>query len=183
VRLSVAVLLLALAVAPAAAEDTQVFDLGTQAPVAGNKTWRDLLGLLFPDLRQEPGHDGKTGDFIHGKVDIRPIDKEAFEDYCPDTPLRIEYINFKQVEIDGQMRLIVAITTDGDACFGALALFSNQFEARLLDVVNIQQDGPLRLQRRFRPLPRRRRAARHRRQLPHDDGQLADQLCSGARDR
>jgi hypothetical protein len=129
----------ALAVAPAAAE--QVFDLGTQAPVPGNKTWRDLLAQLFPDLRQERLKDGGIGDFIHGKVDIRPIDKEAFEDYCSDEPLRIKYINYEQVEIDEQMRLIVAITTDGDQCFGALALFSNQLEGRLLDVVNIQQDA------------------------------------------
>ena len=38
------------------------------------------------------------------------------------------------------MRLIVGVTTDGDACFGALALFSGQEDAKLLDAVNIQQD-------------------------------------------
>ena len=60
--LTVAVLLVALAATPAAAEP--IYDLGTAAPVPGHKTWRDLLGQLFPDLRQEAGKDGETGDVI-----------------------------------------------------------------------------------------------------------------------
>jgi len=122
------------------AEGGTVFDLGEKAPVPGNKTWRDMLGQIFPDLRQEPMQDGRTGDFIHGKVDIRPIDKEPFEDDCPKEPLRVEYLHYEQAEIDHKMRLIVGITTESDACFGVLALFSGQGDAKLLDAVNIQQD-------------------------------------------
>ena len=138
------VLLALLIAAPVAAraEGGTVYDLGAKAPVPGDKTWRDLLGQLFPDLRQEPMKDGRTGDFIHGKVDIRPIDKQAFEGDCTDnTPLEIEYLHYALVEIGHRMRLIVGINIDGDACFGALALFSGQEDVKLLDVVNIQQDA------------------------------------------
>jgi len=133
-------LAVALAAAPAAAEEP-VYDLGTKAPVPGGKTWRDLLGQIFPGLTQEPGANGRTSDFIHGKIDLRPIDKEAFGGDCQDQPLRIEYVEFAQMEIAGHMRLIVGITTDGDACFGALALFEGTGDSKLLDVVNIQQDA------------------------------------------
>ena len=124
------------------AEGGTVYDFGDKAPVPGNKTWRDLLGQLFTDLRQEPRKDGRMGDFIHGKVDIRPIGKEPFEDECSVDPLEIEYIETATVEISGKMRVIVGVTTDGDACFGALALFdgTSASDAKLLDAVNIQQD-------------------------------------------
>jgi hypothetical protein len=125
---------------PAIAEP--IYDLGEKAPVPGDKTWRDLLGQLFPDLRQEPDKDGRMRDFIHGKVNLRPIDKEPFEGDCTgETPLEIQYLDYAQVEIGQRMRLIVGINIDGDACFGALALFSGQGDAKLLDVVNIQQDA------------------------------------------
>jgi hypothetical protein len=130
-------LAIALAAAPAAAD--QVFDLSTKAPVPGDKTWRYLLSQIFPDLRQEPGKDGKIGDFFHGKVNLRPIDKEAFGGECAD-PGEIEYIDFAQVEIGERIRLIVGVTTE-DPCFGALALFSGEGEAKLLDVVDLQQDA------------------------------------------
>lgn len=137
-----AVLLLAALAAPAvAAEHGQVYDLSQKAPVPGNKTWHDLLGQLFTDLRQEPWEDGKTGTFIHGKVDIRPIDKDAFESDCPNEAMRIEYLDYAAVQIDDKSHLIVGITTDRDACFGALALFSGEGDAKLLDAVNIQQDA------------------------------------------
>ena len=77
------VLLALLSAAPvvARAEGGAVYNLGDKAPVPGNKTWRDLLGQLFTDLRQQPMKDGgRMADFIHGKVDIRPIDKDSFED-------------------------------------------------------------------------------------------------------
>lgn len=140
-RLAALALAVALVAAPVSAE--QVYDLGTKAPVPGDKNWRDVLAPLFPDLRQEPRDDGRTGDFIHGKVDIRPIDKDAFEDDCPKEPLRIEYLEYEDVRIDDKSRLIVGVTTDHDACFGALALFdgSGQGDAKLLDVVNIQEDA------------------------------------------
>lgn len=136
-----ALLITALAESAAATEHGQVFDLGDKAPVPGNKLWRDLLARLFPDLRQEPWKDGRTADFIHGKVDIRAVDKESFEDDCPDEPLRIEYLDYADVQIDNKSYLIVSITTDLDACFGALALFSGEGDAKLLDAVNIQQDA------------------------------------------
>jgi len=139
IRIAVILLSLALAASPAAAN--QVFDLGEKAPVPHNKTWRDLVRQIFPDLRQEPRSDGRDGDVIYGKVDLRPIDKEAFGGDCSDAPLRIEYIDYAQVRIAGKARLIVGITTDGDACFGALALFDGGGESKLLDVVNIQQDA------------------------------------------
>jgi hypothetical protein len=133
-------LLVALAVTRAAPAEP-VYDLGAKAPVPGNRTWRDLLGQVFADLRQEANAKGEAGDFIHGKVEIRPIDKEAFDGDCPDTPLRIQYLNYAQVQIGQRTRLIVGITTEGDACFGALALFSGEGDTKLLDVVNIQQDA------------------------------------------
>jgi hypothetical protein len=144
VRLLVAALLLiTLAASPAVAGYGQVFDLGEQAPVPGKKTWRDLLGQLFHDLRQEPQKDGKIADVIHGSVDIRPIDKESFAD-CPGSePLPLKYLDYADVEIGDEPRLIIGITTDGDSCFGALALFdgSVQGDAKLLDVVDIKQDA------------------------------------------
>lgn len=124
---------------PAVAD--QVFDLGQKAELPNDKTWRDVLRLVFPDLRQEPRKDGRIGDFIHGNVSIRPIDKEAFEDDCPKEPLRIEYIETARVELSGKMREIVGITTDGDECFGMLALFDGGTNTKLLDAVNIQQDA------------------------------------------
>lgn len=136
-----ALLITALAASAAAAEHGQVFDLGDKAPVPGNKLWRDLLGQLFPDLRQEPWKDGRTADFIDRQIDIRAIDKQSFEDDCPDKPLRIEYLDYAAVQIDNKSHLIVGITTDLDACFGALALFSGEGDAKLLDAVNIQQDA------------------------------------------
>ncbi|HXP02559.1 MAG TPA: hypothetical protein VN808_00460 [Stellaceae bacterium] len=139
IRAVVLALLVALAAAPAVAAD-QAFDLGAKAPVTDGKTWREVLRVLFPDLRQEPGKDGKIGDYIHGNVDLRPIDKEAFGGDCAEDPLRIEYIDYARVEIAGQMRVIVGVTTDGDACFGALALFDGTGD-RLIDVANIQQDA------------------------------------------
>jgi len=137
IRLVALVQAFALAAMPAAAEP--VYDLAAKAPVPHNRTWRDMVRQIFPDLTQEPGPGGKTSDFIHGKINLRPIDKEAFGGDCPDPP-RIEYLEFAQVEIARKMRLIVGITTDGDACFGALALFDGTGESGLLDVVNIQQD-------------------------------------------
>ena len=137
-RLAALVLAFALAAMPATADP--VYDLDAKAPVPRDKTWRDLVRQIFPDLRQEPGSEGKTGDFIHGEVNLRPIDKEAFGGDCPDPP-RIEYLEFAQVEIARKTRLIVGITTDGDACFGALALFEGTGDSKLLDVVNIQQDA------------------------------------------
>ena len=142
VRLLAAVLLLvACAAAPAAAEGDQIFDLGQKASLPNDMTWRDMMHLVFPDLRQEPWKDGRTGDFIHGDVSIRPVDKEAFEDDCPKEPLRIEYIEIARVEISGKMREIVGTTTDGDACFGVLALFDGGADTKLLDAVNIKQDA------------------------------------------
>lgn len=139
--LAAVLFLTTLAAAPdASAEGGQVFDLGEKASLPNDKTWRDVVRLVFPDLRQEPREDGRIGDFIHGDVSIRPIDKEAFEDDCPKEPLRIEYIETARVQISGKTREIVAITTDGDACFGALALFDGGADTKLLDVVNIQQD-------------------------------------------
>lgn len=137
------VLLAVMVAAPTAAraEGDQVFDLGAKAAVPNDNTWRDLMRQIFPDLRQEPDKNGKTGDFIHGNVSLRPIDKQAFEDNCSVDPLRIEYIDTARVEISGKMRVIVGVTTDGDACFGALALFDGGAETKLLDVVNIQQDA------------------------------------------
>jgi hypothetical protein len=127
----------ALAVSPAAAEE--VFGLGDKAPVSSGQTWRDLLRQVFPDLRQEPRKDGRIGDFIHGKVSLRPIDKEAFGGECGDL-MRIEYLDYADVSIAGKDRLIVGITTE-DPCFGALALFDAGGENKLLDVVDIQQDA------------------------------------------
>jgi hypothetical protein len=142
VRLLAAVLLLvACAVSPAAAEHDEVFDLGQKAGLPNDMTWRDMIRLIFPDLRQEPGKDGKTGDFIHGDVSIRSIDKEAFEDDCPKEPLQIEYIETARVEISRKMREIIGITTAGDACFGVVALFDGGADTKLLDAVNIQQDA------------------------------------------
>jgi hypothetical protein len=138
IRLAPLVLALALAASPAAADS--VYDLGTKAPVPHDKIWRDLVRQIFPDLTQGPGPGGRTSDFIHGKIDLRPIDKEAFGGDCPEPP-RIEYLEFAEVEIARKMRLIVGITTDGDACVGALALFEGAGESKLLDVVNIQQDA------------------------------------------
>lgn len=139
IRFAALGLAILIAVAPAAAEP--VYDLGSQAPVAGNKTWRELLRALFPDLRQEPGKDGKIGDYIHGNVDLRPIDRDGFDDCgaAGGEPLRIEYIQYAYVEISQKARLMVGVTTDHDACFGALALF-DALEGKLLDAVNIQQD-------------------------------------------
>jgi hypothetical protein len=119
-----ALLLAAVLAAPTSASAEPVYDLGAKAPVPGDKAWRDLVRQIFPDLRQEPGPDGNTADFIHGKVELRPIDKGAFDGDCPDTPLRIEYLDYAQVQIGQRTRLIVGVTTEGDACFGALALFS-----------------------------------------------------------
>lgn len=135
-----ALLLTALASWAAAAEDNQVFDLGQKATLPNDMTWRDVMRLVFPDLRQEPSKDGRIGDFIHGQVSLRPIDKQAFEEDCPKEPLRIEYIETARVEISGKMRVLVGITTEGDACFGAVALFDGGADTKLLDVVNIQQD-------------------------------------------
>lgn len=128
------------ATSPALAD--QVFDLGQKASLPNDMTWRDVVRLVFPDLRQEPRKDdGRIGDFIYGDISLRPIGKYAFEDDCQKEPLRIEYIETARVELSGKMREIVAITTDGDACcFGALALFDGGRDAKLLDVVNIQQD-------------------------------------------
>jgi hypothetical protein len=114
-----AVLLVALAATPAAAD--RIYDLGTEAPVPGHKTWRDLLGQLFPDLRQEPRKDGKTGDCSGGD------------------PLEIEYLEYAYAEISKKERLMVGVTTDHDACFGAVALIDG-WDGKLLDAVNIQQD-------------------------------------------
>ncbi|HYU13779.1 MAG TPA: hypothetical protein VEK82_14470 [Stellaceae bacterium] len=138
IRLTFLVLALALAASPASAEP--VYDLGMKAPVPHDKTWRDLVRQIFPDLTQEPGPSGRTSDFIHGKISLRPIDDEAFGGDCPDPP-RIEYLEFGRVEIARKTRLIVGITTEGDACVGALALFDGAGESKLLDVVNIQQDA------------------------------------------
>jgi hypothetical protein len=138
IRLAPLVLVLALAASPAAAES--VYDLSAKAPVPHDKIWRDLVRQIFPDLTQGPGPGGRTSDFIRGKIDLRPIDKEAFGGDCPEPP-RIEYLEFAEVEIARKMRLIVGITTDGDACVGALALFEGAGESKLLDVVNIQQDA------------------------------------------
>ena len=136
-------LLVALAPLPATAEDDQVFDLGTKAAVPNDMTWRDVMRLVFPDLRQEPRKDadGKIGDFIHGDVTLRPIGKYAFNDDCEVEGLRIEYLDTARVEISGKMRVIVGVTTEDDACYGALALFDGGHETKLLDVVNIQQDA------------------------------------------
>jgi hypothetical protein len=139
IRVAALVLAAVLAASSAAAES--IYDLEDKAPVPGDKIWRDLLRQVFPDLRQEPRADGKTGDFIHGKVALRPIDKEAFGGDCPDTPLRIEYLDYAQVQIGGRSRLIVGVTTDGDACFGTLALFDGEGDAKLLDVVDIKYDA------------------------------------------
>src|SRR5205807_5049544 len=38
-------------------------------------------------------------------------------------------------------RLIVGITTDGDACVGVLALFEGAGDSKLLDLVDIKQDA------------------------------------------
>jgi hypothetical protein len=123
----------------APARDDTVFDLGEKAPVPGNKTWRDVLKGLFPDLRQEPRKDdGRMGDVIHGKVSLRPIDKDPFNDECGDVA-RIEYIEYAETSVPDQSRLIVGVTTE-DSCFGALALFDARGENKLLDAVNIQQD-------------------------------------------
>jgi hypothetical protein len=138
--LAAALLSTALAASPAWAEGDQIFDLGQKATLPNDMTWRDVLRLVFPDLRQEPREDGKTGDFIHGDVSLRPIGKQAFNDDCEVDPLRIEYIETARVEISGKMRVIVGITTEGDACFGALALFDGGKDTKLLDAVNIQQD-------------------------------------------
>ena len=138
IRLAALVLALALAASPVVAE--QVYDLGTKAPVPGDKIWRDLVRQIFPELTQEPGPGGRTSDFIHGNINLRPVDKEAFGDDCPGPP-RIEYLDFAQVQIARKMRLIVGITTEGDACFGALALFEATGESKLLDVANIRQDA------------------------------------------
>ena len=139
-RLAGILLVFLIAVSPAAADP--IYDLGAKAPVPNDKTWRDLMSQIFPDLRQEPEKDGRMGDFIHGKVNLRPIDKEAFDGDCTDdTPREIQYLDYAQVEIGQRMRLIVGVNIDGDACFGALALFSGQGDAKLLDVVNIQQDA------------------------------------------
>ena len=138
IQIAGTILALALAVAPAAAE--QVFDLSAKAPVPNGKIWRDLVRQVFPDLRQERLPDGRTGDFIHGKIELRPIDKDAFGGDCDD-PVRIEYLEFAEAEIARKSRLIVGVTTDHDACVGALALFEGAGESRLLDVVNIQQDA------------------------------------------
>ena len=126
-----------LVAAPAAAE--RVYDLGSEAPVAGHKTWHDLLTQLFSDLRQEPQKDGKMGSVIHGNVDLRPIDKDGYGDCGAGGPLQIEYLEYAYAEISGKARLIVGITTDHGACFGALALF-DALEVKLLDTANIQQD-------------------------------------------
>lgn len=138
------ILLIAVAASPAVAgyDYDKVVDLGEQAPVPSHKTWRDLLGQLFPDLRQETPKDGKTGDFIYGKVDIRQIDKYGPDACAGNEPVRIEYLEYALVQIDGEERLIVGITTDGGGCFGALALFDGSVNgnAKLLDAVNIQQD-------------------------------------------
>jgi hypothetical protein len=137
-----ALLLAAVLAAPTSASAEPVYDLGAKAPVPGDKAWRDLVRQIFPDLRQDAAPDGKTGDFIHGKVELPPIDKEAFGgDDCPGAPLRIEYLDYAQVQIGQRTRLIVGVTTEGDACFGALALFSGEGDTKLLDVVNIQQDA------------------------------------------
>jgi hypothetical protein len=137
IRLVAVALLAVLAAGPAAADP--VFDLGTKAPVPSGKTWRDLLSQIFPGLRQEPGKDGKTGDFFHGKVSLRPIGKEAFGGECPD-PGEIEYLEFADVSISGKPRLIVGVTTE-DPCFGVLALYDAGGENKLLDAVDIQQDA------------------------------------------
>jgi hypothetical protein len=134
-----AALLLALAATNAAAEDTQVFDLDAKVPIA-DKSWAELLRQIFPGLRQEAGKDGKLGYVVGGQPNLRPIDKEAFSDGCSDPPPRIEYLDYDRMEISGHMRLVVGITTEYDACFGALALFDGGREAKLLDVANIQQD-------------------------------------------
>ena len=143
-RLVLAALLsIALAGSPAVAgyDYDKVFDLGELAPVPSHKTWRDLLGQLFPDLRQETAKDGKAGDFIHGQLDIRQIDKYGYDACAGNEPVRIEYLEYALVEIDDEARLIVGITTDG-GCFGALTLFDGSVKgnAKLLDAVNIQQD-------------------------------------------
>jgi hypothetical protein len=138
IRLLALVLLAVLTASPASAGQGQVFDLGEKAPVPGNKTWRELLVPLFPDLRQEPQKDGRTGDFIYGKVDLRPIDKDAFRDDC-EGPSRIEYLDYADISIPDQARLIVGVTTE-DPCFGALALFDAKGDNKLLDAVDIQQD-------------------------------------------
>jgi hypothetical protein len=139
IRVVVLALLVALAAAPAAAEDRQVFDLDTKAPVPGDKTWPDLLKQIFPDLRQEAGKDVKIGYVVGGQTKLRPIDKDAFDD-CSDESPRIEYLEYAEAQIGGRPRLIVGITTEGDACFGALALFDSRGDIKLLDAVNIQQD-------------------------------------------
>jgi len=137
-------IVLALAVvwgaAPAAARGMQVFDLDTRAPVTPDKTWADLLRQIFPDLRQETGKDGKIGYVVGGQTDLRPISKDSFTDDCPDFSPRIEYLNYALLEIGDKMRVVVGVTTEGDACFGALALFDGKGDAKLLDVANIQQD-------------------------------------------
>src|SRR5205807_4244931 len=66
---------------------------------------------LFPDLTQVPGPGGRTSDFIHGKISLRPIDDEAFGGDCPD-PLRVEYLEFARVEIARKPRLIVGIRSE-----------------------------------------------------------------------
>jgi hypothetical protein len=140
IRAVVWVLMVVLAAAPVAAGSSQVFDLDTRAPVTPNKTWVDLLRQIFPDLQQETGKDGKVGYVVGGQTNLRPLHGEAFIDGCPDLSPRIERIDYADVEISGQMRVIVGVTTEGGACFGALALFDGKGDAKLLDVANIQQD-------------------------------------------
>ena len=139
IRVAALVLAVALAAVSAAAEQP-IYDLGTKADVAGDKTWRALVSQIFPNLTQEPGANGRTQDFIHGTDKLRPIDGEPFGGDCSE-PLRIEYLEYARVEIAKQMRVIVGITTDYDSCVGALALFEGGAEAKLLDVVDIKYDA------------------------------------------
>jgi hypothetical protein len=150
IRLAALVLLVALAATPATADT--VFDLAAKAPVPNDKTWRDLVRQIFPDLTQQPRPDGRIDDFIHGKINLRPIDGENFGGECPD-PLRVEYLDFAEPRIGGKPRLIVGVTTDGDACVGPLALFEATGEAKLLDVVDVKYDANYAFGRDFvRPL-------------------------------
>jgi hypothetical protein len=138
IRLLSLVLAFALAASPAAAE--QVYDLDMKAPVPHDKIWRDLVRQIFPDLTPGPGPGGRTSDFVHGQVSLRSIDGEAFGGDCSDPP-RIEYLEFAEVEIARKQRLIVGVTTKGDVCVGALALFDATGDSKLLDVADIKQDA------------------------------------------
>jgi hypothetical protein len=140
IRLAVLALAVALTAAPAAAMDIQVFDLDTKAPVMAGKTWAELLRQVFPDLRQETEKDGTIGYAVGEQNNLRPIHKDTWNDACPEPSPKIDHIEYADVEISGHPRVIVGVTTEADACFGALALFDATGEAKLLDVANIQQD-------------------------------------------